>query len=146
MDIRQIMTICIGIFCFCNNKCIIPYHLPVNIFLPQGLRAEYSNIIKGMWVANSLGNGTTFNHCIRKYLHRKYLATRNIHADCIATIVNQAPIISTVKYWATEFRNDNIEEHSNIGHPPFVIVEENFNRIYLTTVDRQLTIYLITYC
>ncbi|CAI9733412.1 Hypothetical predicted protein [Octopus vulgaris] len=78
-----------------------------------------------------------------KYLQKKGLAPKDIHADMVATLGNDAPALSTVQKWAAEFRKgrENLEDDSRSGRPATATTEENIDRVHhMVMDDRQLTI------
>ncbi|XP_014770198.1 uncharacterized protein LOC106869137 [Octopus bimaculoides] len=74
-----------------------------------------------------------------KYLQKKGLASKDIHADMVATL-------STVQKWPAEFRREreSLKGDPRSGHPPpTAITVENIDRIqYMVMLmnDRRLTI------
>ena len=50
-----------------------------------------------------------WHYGIIKYLHKKGLAPKDIHADMVAILGDDAPGLSTVKKWAVEFERSKGE-------------------------------------
>ena len=45
-----------------------------------------------------------WHHCVIRYLQKKGLTTKEIHADMVSTLGDDALALSTVKKWAAEFK------------------------------------------
>ena len=83
-------------------------------------------------------------HCgIIKYLQKKELAPKDIHADMFATLGDDFPALSIVKKWATEFKRgrESLEDDTRSGHPASATTKENIGRVHhMVMDDRHLTI------
>ena len=79
---------------------------------------------------------------IIKYLQKKRLAFKDIHANMVATLEDDAPALSTVKKWAAEFKRgrESLEDDPRFGCPASATTQENINCVYHTAMDdRHLT-------
>ena len=56
---------------------------------------------------------------IIKYLQKKGLAPKDIHADMVATLGDDTPASSTVKKWVAEFKRgrESFEDDPKSGRP-----------------------------
>ena len=54
-----------------------------------------------------------------RYLQKKELTTKKIHADMVSTLGDDAPALSTVKKWAAEFKKGrkSLEDDLRSGRP-----------------------------
>ena len=77
-----------------------------------------------------------------RYLQKKGLTTKEIHADMVSTLMDDAPALSTVKKWAAEFkRRESLEDDPRSGRPSTATTQENIDRIHQMVMnDRRLTI------
>ena len=78
-----------------------------------------------------------------RYLQKKGLTAKEIHADMVSTLGDDAPALSTVKKWAAEFKRgrESLEDDPRSGRPSTATTQENIDRIYQMVMnDRQLTI------
>ena len=58
-----------------------------------------------------------------RYLQKKGLTTKEIHADMVSTLGDDAPALSTVKKWAAEFKRGGralkmIRDQDVLPQPP----------------------------
>ena len=55
-----------------------------------------------------------------RYLQKKGLTTKEIHTDMVSTLGDDAPALSTVKKWATEFKRgrESLEDDQDQDIPP----------------------------
>ena len=74
---------------------------------------------------------------IIQYLQKKELAPKDIHADMIATLRDDAPALSTVKKWAAEFKRgrESLEDDPRGGRPASATTRENINRVHHMVMD-----------
>ena len=83
-------------------------------------------------------------HCgVIKYLQKKRLTTKEIHADMVSTLGDDAPALLTVKKLAVEFKRgrESLEDDSRSGRPSTATTQENIDRIHQMVMnDRRLTI------
>ena len=83
-------------------------------------------------------------HCgVIRYLQKKGLTTKEIHADMVSTLGNDAPALSTVKKWAAEFKRgrESLEDDPKSRYPSTATTQENIDRIHQMVMnDRRLTI------
>ena len=83
-------------------------------------------------------------HCgVIRYLQKKGLTTKEIHADIVSTLGDDAPALSTVKKWAAEFmrRRESLEDDPRSGRPSTATTQENIDCIHQMVMnDRRLTI------
>ena len=86
---------------------------------------------------------------IIKYLQeKKGLAPKDIHADMVATLGADAPALSTVKKWASEFTKGrgSLEDDPRSGCPATATTQENIVRVHHTVMyDRRLTVNQIRF-
>ena len=78
-----------------------------------------------------------------RYLQKKGLTTKEIHADMVSTLEDDAPALSTVKKWAAEFKRgrESLEDDPRLGRPSTATTQENIDRIHQMVMnDRRLTI------
>ena len=63
---------------------------------------------------------------IIKYLQKKGLAPKDIHADMVATLGDDAPALSTVKKWEAEFKKgrESLEDDPRSGRPASATTQE----------------------
>ena len=84
-----------------------------------------------------------WHHDIIKYLQKKGLARKDIHADMVATLRDDAPALSTVKKWAAEFKRDreSLEDDPRSGRPTSATTQENIDHVHhMVMDDRRLTV------
>ena len=84
-----------------------------------------------------------WHHGVIRYLQKKGLPTREIHADMISTLGDDALALSTVKKWAAEFKREreSLEDDPRLGHPSTPTTQENIDRIHQMVINnRRLTI------
>ena len=83
-------------------------------------------------------------HCgIIKYLQKKWLALKDIHADMVATLGDNAPTLSTVKKRAAEFKRgrESLENDPRSGRPASATTQENIDRVHhMVMDDKRLTV------
>ena len=83
-------------------------------------------------------------HCgVIRYLQKKELMTKEINADMVSTLGDDAPALSTVKKWAAEFKRgrESLEDDPRSGCPSTATTQENIDRIHQMVMnDRRLTI------
>ena len=84
-------------------------------------------------------------HCgIIKYLQKKGLAPKDIHADMVATLGDDAPALSTVEKWAAEFKSrgrESLEDDPRSGCPVSATTQENIDHVHhMVMDDRCLTV------
>ena len=78
-----------------------------------------------------------------KYLQKKGLTPKDIHADMVATLGDDAPALSTTQKWAAEFKRgrQSLEDDPRSGCPATATSEENIDRVHLMVMDdRRLTV------
>ena len=78
-----------------------------------------------------------------KYLQKKGLTPKDIHADMAATLGDDAPALSTVQKWAAEFKRgrESLEDDPRSGRPATATTQENINRVHhMVMDDRRLTV------
>lgn len=78
-----------------------------------------------------------------KYLQKKGLTPKDIHADMVATLGDDAPALSTVKKWAAEFKRgrESLEDDPRSGRPASASTQENIDRVHhMVMDDRRLTV------
>ena len=78
-----------------------------------------------------------------RYLQKKGLAPKEIHADKVATLGDDAPALSTVKKWAAEFKRGrkNLQDDPRSGGLSTTTTQENIDRIHQIAInDRRLTV------
>ena len=78
-----------------------------------------------------------------RYLQKTGLTTKEIHADMVSTLGDDALALSTVKKWAAEFKSgrESLEDDPRSGHPSAATTQENIDRIHQMVMnDRRLTI------
>ena len=83
-------------------------------------------------------------HCgVIRYLQKKGLTTKEIDADIVSTLGDDAPALSTVKKWAVEFKRwrESLEDGPRSGRPSTATTQENIDCIHQMVInDRRLTI------
>lgn len=75
-----------------------------------------------------------------KYLHKKGLAPKDIHADMVATLGDGAPSYANVKRWAANFKmgKDSLDR---CGRPTTATTEVTISRLHRAVMDdRRLTV------
>ena len=80
---------------------------------------------------------------IIKYLQKKGLALKKIHADMVASLGDDASALSTVKKWAAEFKRsrESLEDDPRSGRPASAITQGNIDRVHDMVIDnRRLTV------
>ncbi|XP_030588657.1 histone-lysine N-methyltransferase SETMAR-like [Archocentrus centrarchus] len=72
-----------------------------------------------------------------KYLQKKELAPKDIHADMVATLGDDAPALSTVQKWAAEFKRgrESLEDDQRSGRPVTATTRENIDRVHHMVMD-----------
>ena len=67
-----------------------------------------------------------------RYLQKKGLTIKEIHADMVSTLEDDAPALSTVKEWAAEFKTgkESLEDDLRSGRPSTATTQENIDRIH----------------
>ena len=78
-----------------------------------------------------------------KYLHKKGLGAKDLHADMVATLGDDAPAISIVQKWVAEFKGgrQSLEDDPRPGRPTTATTQENIDQVHrLVMDDRRLTI------
>ena len=78
-----------------------------------------------------------------RYLQKKGLTTKEIHSDMASTLGDDAPVLSTVKKWAAEFKRgrESLEDDPRSGRPSIATTQEKIDRIHQMVMnDRRLTI------
>ena len=78
-----------------------------------------------------------------RYLQKKGLTTKEIHADMVSTLGDDAPALSTVKKWAAEFKRgrESLENDLRSGRSSTATTHKNIDCIHQMVMnDRQLTI------
>ena len=66
-------------------------------------------------------------HCgVIRYLQKKGLTTKEIHADMVSILRDDALALSTVKKWAAEFKREreSLEDDLRSGHPSTATTQE----------------------
>ena len=77
-------------------------------------------------------------HCgIIKYLQKKVLAPKDIHANMDATLGDDALALSTVKKWAAEFKRgrESLKDDPKSGCPVSATTQENIDRVHHIVMD-----------
>ena len=80
---------------------------------------------------------------IIKYLQKKGLAPKDIHADMVATLGDDAPALSTVKKWEAEFKKgrESLEDDPRSDCPVSATTQENIDRVHhMVMDDRRFTV------
>ena len=78
-----------------------------------------------------------------KYLQRKGLSPKDIHADMVATLGDGAPALSTVQKWAAEFKRgrESLEDDPRPGRPVTATTQENVDHVHhMVMDDRRITV------
>ncbi|XP_029652529.1 uncharacterized protein LOC115225734 [Octopus sinensis] len=86
---------------------------------------------------------------IIKYLQGKRLAHKDVHADTVATIEDDAPsysvvisivddFLSTVQKLAAEFRRGILEDDPRFRSPATATTEENIDHVHNMVIDNRL--------
>ena len=78
-----------------------------------------------------------------RYLQKKGLTTKEIHADMVSTLGDDAPALSTVKKWAAEFKmgRESLKDDPRSERPSTATTHENIDRIHQMLMnDKRLTI------
>ena len=78
-----------------------------------------------------------------KYLQKKGLTPKDIHADMAATLGDDASALSTVQKWATEFKRgrESLEDDPRSGRPATATTQENIDHVHhMVMDDRRLTV------
>ena len=67
-----------------------------------------------------------------RYLQKKGLTTKEIHADMVSTLGDDAPALSTVKKVGSGFkrRRESLEDDPRSGRPSAATTQENIDRIH----------------
>ena len=84
-----------------------------------------------------------WHHAVIRYLQKKRLTNKEIHPDMVSTLGDDAPALSTVKKWATEFKwgRESLEDDLRSGRPSTATTQENIARIHQMIMNgRRLTI------
>ena len=73
-----------------------------------------------------------WHHGIIKYLHKKRLAPKDIHADMVATLGDDALTLLTVKKWGAKFKRcrKSLENYPRSGRPASATTQENIDRVH----------------
>ena len=77
-----------------------------------------------------------------KYLHKKGLAPKAIHADMVATLGKDAPSYATVKRWVAAFKRgkESLEDEPSSGRPVIVGTPEIVIKVHdMVISDRRVT-------
>ena len=80
---------------------------------------------------------------IIKFLNKKRLAPKDIHADMVATLGVTVPSYAIVKRWAAHFKMDKegLEHDGRCGKPTKATTEEIAAHVYSVVMDdRRLTV------
>ena len=82
---------------------------------------------------------------ITKYLLKKELAPKDIHADMVATLGDTAPSYATAKKWAAHFKmgNESLEDDDRCGRSSTAATEKNIAHVVMN--DRRLTLNQIAH-
>ena len=74
--------------------------------------------------------------CYQKFAEKR-ICPEEVHAEMVATLRDDAPALSTVKKWATEFKRDrkSFEDDSRSGRPSTATIQENIDRIHQMVMD-----------
>uniref|UniRef100_A0A3Q0T381 Mos1 transposase HTH domain-containing protein n=1 Tax=Amphilophus citrinellus TaxID=61819 RepID=A0A3Q0T381_AMPCI len=66
-----------------------------------------------------------------------YGAPKDIHADMVATLGDDAPALSTVQKWAAEFKRgrESLEDDPRSGRPVTATTRENIDRVHHMVMD-----------
>ena len=78
-----------------------------------------------------------------KYLQKKGLAPKDIHADMVATLGDDTPALSIVQKWTAEFNRsrESLEDDPRSGRPATATTQENIDRVnHMVMDDRRLTV------
>ena len=83
-------------------------------------------------------------HCgVIKYLQKKGLAPKYIHADMVGSLGDDAPALSSVQKWTAEFKRgrESLEDDPGSGRPATATTQENIDRVHhMVMDDRCLTV------
>ncbi|XP_029635054.1 uncharacterized protein LOC115210591 [Octopus sinensis] len=79
---------------------------------------------------------------VTKYLQKKGLVPKDIHAYMVATLGDDAPAVLTTQKWTAELRGEEIlEVGPKSGSPATSTTEENIDRVHhIMMDDTRLTI------
>ncbi|KAL7374618.1 hypothetical protein ABVT39_004094 [Epinephelus coioides] len=78
-----------------------------------------------------------------KYLQKKEFAPKDIQADVVATLGDDAPALSTVQKWAAEFKRgrESLEDDPRSRCPATATTQENIANVHhMVMGDRRLTV------
>ena len=84
-----------------------------------------------------------WHHGVIRYLQKKGLTTKEIYADMVSTLGDDAPALSSVKKWAAEFKRgrESLEDDPKLGRPSTATTPKNIDHIHQMVMnDRRLTI------
>jgi len=62
-----------------------------------------------------------------KYLQKKGLTPKEIHADMVSNLRDDAPALSTVKKWEAEFKRGSLEDDLRSGCPSTAFTQEKID-------------------
>ena len=85
----------------------------------------------------------TFGTVVLSDICRKRISHKEIHADMVATLGDNAPALSTLKEWAAEFKRgrESLEHDSSSGRPFTNTTQENIGCLHqIVTNDKRLTV------
>ena len=70
-----------------------------------------------------------WHHGVIEYLQKKELAPKDIHANIIATLGDDAPALSTTKKWLAESKRGrkSFEDESSSGRPALATTQEKID-------------------
>ena len=74
-----------------------------------------------------------------RYLEKKGLTTKEIHSDIVSTLGDDAPVLSTAKKWAAEFKRgrESFEDDPRSGRLSTATTQENIDRIHLMVMNER---------
>ena len=70
-------------------------------------------------------------------LQKKWLAFKDLHAQMVATLEDDAPALSTVQKWATDFKmgRESFEDDPRSRRPATATIQENIDHVHHMVMD-----------